>query len=194
MEKELEGKLNRVFDIVKPTHQYQNVLVHRDIWLNNVMFQFNEDQSPTACVLLDFQICRYLPPIIDFLLTLYLTTRRSHRDEFFDHYLNFYHDQLANKLRTFKLDPEQILPKSQLETTLKEYRLIAHVFTGIYLGLTNLPANVLDDLHQNEPERYHRYCNENRDELMLRYLREDTFYRETMTECVEEMLEYLFKF
>ncbi|XP_039437108.1 uncharacterized protein LOC120418705 [Culex pipiens pallens] len=194
MEKELEGKLNRVFDIVKPTHQYQNVLVHRDIWLNNVMFQFNEDQSPTACVLLDFQICRYLPPIIDFLLTLYLTTRRSHRDEFFDRYLNFYHDQLATKLRTFKLDPQQILPKSQLETTLKEYRLIAHVFTGIYLGLTNLPANVLDDLHQNEPERYHRYCNENRDELMLRYLREDTFYRETMTECVEEMLEYLFEF
>nr|XP_029729192.1 uncharacterized protein LOC109429831 [Aedes albopictus] len=202
MEQHIDEKLNEIFEIVKPTHDFQSVLVHRDIWLNNLMFQFEKDPAtgedkpdiPKRCILLDFQICRYLPPIVDLLLTLYLTTRRSHREQFFQDYLRFYYDHLSDRMRSFKLNPDQVLPFEQLERSIGHYKIIAHVFAGVYLALTNLPANVLDQLHQDDPELYHQYCNSNRDEFMLKYLREDEFYRETMTECVEETVEYFFGF
>lgn len=196
MEQGIDDKLNQIFEIVKPTTEFQSTLVHRDIWLNNLMFQFENDnlQAPKTCILLDFQICRYLPPIIDFLLTLYLTTRRSHRDAFFQHYFDFYYSQLASKLRQFQLDPDRILPREQLQRSMRHYKIIAHIFAGIYLALTNLPETVLDRLHHDDPELYHQYCNGNRDEFLLKYLREDEFYRETMTECVEETVEYFFGF
>lgn len=202
MEQQIDEKLNEIFEVVKPTHDFQSVLVHRDIWINNLMFQFEKDSStgedkldtPKSCILLDFQICRYLPPIVDFLLTLYLTTRRSHRDEFFQDYLSFYYERLSDKMRGFGLDPDQVLSRSELDRSLLHYKIIAHVFVGVYLGLTNLPENVLDQLHQDDPELYHQYCNSNRDEFLLKYLREDEFYRETMTECVEETVEYFFGF
>lgn len=202
MEQQIDEKLNEIFEVVKPTHDFQSVLVHRDIWLNNLMFQYEKDSStgedkldtPKSCILLDFQICRYLPPIVDFILTLYLTTRRSHRDEFFQDYLSFYYERLSDKMRGFGLDPDQVLSRSELDRSLLHYKIIAHVFVGVYLGLTNLPENVLDQLHQDDPELYHQYCNSNRDEFLLKYLREDEFYRETMTECVEETVEYFFGF
>lgn len=196
MEQEIDDKVNQIFEIVKPTTEFQSTLIHRDIWLNNLMFQLENDdlEAPKTCILLDFQICRYLPPIIDFLLTLYLTTRRSHRDEFFQHYFDFYYSQLASKLRQFQLDPDRILSRDQLQRSMRHYKIIAHVFAGVYLALTNLPATVLDQLHQDDPELYHQYCNGNRDEFLLKYLREDEFYRETMTECVEETIEYFFGF
>ncbi|XP_062552923.1 uncharacterized protein LOC134218073 [Armigeres subalbatus] len=202
MEQLMDSKLNQVFEVIKPTYDFQSVLIHRDIWLNNLMFQLetnsttDEDNlnSPKSCILLDFQICRYLPPIIDFLLTLYLTTRRSHRDDFFQEYLNFYYERLSNKMRGFNLDPDTILSRSQLDRSIGHYKIIGHVFAGVYLALTNLPANVLDQLHRDDPDLYHQYCNGNRDEFLLKYLRDDEFYRETMTECVEETVEFFFGF
>lgn len=203
MQQELDMKLNRIFDIVKPTSDFQNVLVHRDIWHNNLMFRYEKksaseesqnDATVKACVLLDFQICRYLPPVIDFLLTIYLTTRRSHREQHFEHYFGFYYDKLQEKLKHFSLNPEQVLPLEQLRRSLSHYKIIAHVFSCIYLALINLPENVLDDLHRDDPDLYHRICNVNRDEFALKYLTEDAFYRATMLECVEELLEYFFGF
>lgn len=199
IQQELDKKLHRIFDIVKPTSTFQNVLIHRDIWHNNLMFRYDRnsvtgENQVKACVLLDFQICRYLPPVIDFLLSIYLTTRRSHRDQYFEHYLEFYYGALQEKLRHFKLNPKQVLPREQLQESLVYYKIIAHVFSCIYLALTNLPENVLEDLHRDNPIQYHEVCNVNRDEFVLKYLNEDDFYRETMVECVEELLEYFFGF
>ncbi|XP_053695043.1 uncharacterized protein LOC128742644 [Sabethes cyaneus] len=199
MEQELDNNLHRIFDIVKPTSSFQNVLVHRDIWHNNLMFRYEKDpvteeNQVKACILLDFQICRYLPPVIDFLLAIYLTTRRSDRDRYFEHYLEFYYDTLQEKLENFSLKPDLILSREQLRDSLSHYKIIAHIFSCIYLALTNLPENVLDNLHHEDPDQYHRVCNVNRDEFVLKYLNEDDFYRETMVECVEELLEYFFGF
>ncbi|XP_055542538.1 uncharacterized protein LOC129728147 [Wyeomyia smithii] len=199
MEQELDKHLNRIFDVVKPTDAFQNVLVHRDIWHNNIMFryetnptskEYRNDAEVQACVLLDFQICRYLPPVIDLLLSIYLTTRRSQREQYFDHYCEFYYNKVRQKLEGFGLNREQVLPQEQLRDSLTYYKIIAHVFSCIYLALTNLPENVLDDLHRDDPDYYHQVCNVNRDDFVLKYLGEDDFYRETMLECVEELLEY----
>ncbi|XP_065075768.1 uncharacterized protein LOC135699431 [Ochlerotatus camptorhynchus] len=202
IEEQLDAKLDRVFEVVKPTDQFQNVLVHRDLWHNNLMFRFEKDpltgsnnlDRPNACVLVDFQICRYLPPVVDFLQVLFLTTRRSHRDQHFQHYLEFYHSSLTSELRRFELDADHILNWNQLERSLHHYLILAHIFSGIYLQVTNLPEHLLDELHRNDPELYNQYCNVNRDGFVLKCLQEDDFYRETLTECVEEMLEYIFGF
>ncbi|XP_058453319.1 uncharacterized protein LOC131431554 [Malaya genurostris] len=202
MEQELDNKLSRIFDVIKPTTEFQSVLVHRDIWHNNLMFRFAKDpvtktdivDEPESCVVLDFQICRYLPPAIDVLLAIYLTTRRFHRGQHFDDYVKFYYRSFCRKLNQFGLNAEKILNWEQFERSISHYKIVGHVFACVYLALTNMPENVLDDLHRNDPELYHHYCNVNRDEFVLKYLREDEFYRETMVECIEEILEFFFGF
>ncbi|XP_055592168.1 uncharacterized protein LOC129743943 isoform X1 [Uranotaenia lowii] len=201
IESEIDEKLNQIFEIVKPTTTFQCTLVHRDIWLNNLMFSFEKDSSgnykldaPQACMLIDFQICRYLPPCIDVLQLLHMTTRRKQRDAHLDQYLEFYYEKFSSKLRSFNLDPEKTLSWSEFQTSMDHYRMIPLTFAVIYLALTNLPENVLDDLHNSDPDRYHYICNIDRDDFVLQYMDSDEFYRETMTECVEELLEFFFGF
>ncbi|XP_055640126.1 uncharacterized protein LOC129777713 [Toxorhynchites rutilus septentrionalis] len=202
IEQQLGNKLRRVFDLCISSNKFRNVFTHRDVWLNNLMFQFEKSaitgeddlNAPKKCILLDFQVCCYLPPVVDFLLTMYLNTDRCYREKYLKEHFEDYRNALTNRLKQFGLELEELFGSNELQVSLEHYKMIGLVFGGIYRALTDLPENVLDELSRNDPERYHMYCNVNRDELVLKYLHEDEDYRRNMVEIVEELLEISFGF
>uniref|UniRef100_A0A1B6L7Z9 CHK kinase-like domain-containing protein n=1 Tax=Graphocephala atropunctata TaxID=36148 RepID=A0A1B6L7Z9_9HEMI len=82
---------NLAVEGVKPKPGRFNVLLHGDVWVNNVMFKYNEKNEPIDVKLLDFQISRYSTPVFDLLYFLYSSAndevRENHQIELFELYL-----------------------------------------------------------------------------------------------------------
>ncbi|XP_052865633.1 uncharacterized protein LOC128271973 [Anopheles cruzii] len=196
---QLWERLERVYTLAQDTDQFRSAVVHRDLWFNNFMFTFDEDDTecdkPTGCVLIDFQLARYLPPAVDFVCALYLLTDRAHRDRYERSYVDFYHNCLLQKLANLGVsDGSGLLSKAQFEASLEHYKLLGLVWTGVLHGFVNFPHGVMERLHQEDPATYTRMSIEDRNDFILKYYDCDRFYRERMEDVVNELLEYLFDF
>ncbi|KAL9708230.1 hypothetical protein quinque_011748 [Culex quinquefasciatus] len=202
IETEMDSKIDRIFQLVEPSTQYQSVVVHRDLWFNNFMFRFPKNPStgatdydtPSSCVLLDFQIARYLPPAVDFHCAIYLLTRRFHRDQFYESYVEHYFKTLTDKLEKLNLDINTILPWDQFRESLDHYRLVGLLWSGVLLAFVNLPEGYLHDLRVNQPQTYYDFCLVSRDKVIEEFLDKDRYYRDNLLDTVDETLEYLFGF
>ncbi|OWR52167.1 hypothetical protein KGM_205690 [Danaus plexippus plexippus] len=93
-----------------------NVLLHRDLWTNNIMFKYS-GEVPIRAILVDYQCVRYGPPAFDLMIFLYLTTSRSFRDlyekEVFNHYFTVFTNNLneptRKRLQKYNYDLEAFL-------------------------------------------------------------------------------------
>ena len=52
---EIQGKLHKM---LAPSANKRNVQLHGDLWKNNLMFKYSEDEKPIQCCFLDFQNTR----------------------------------------------------------------------------------------------------------------------------------------
>lgn len=99
MESSLIENGRKVFD---PTEGYLNCLIHGDLWTNNVMFKYDENNKPENALLVDFQMCVWGSPAVD--IHYFINTslnddlRENHQDELF----YFYYSTLVDLLRRLK--------------------------------------------------------------------------------------------
>ncbi|XP_052897653.1 uncharacterized protein LOC128304499 [Anopheles moucheti] len=198
IEDRLWSNLERIYTLAESTDEFRSVVVHRDLWVNNIMFKYDQTgnlpNEPTDCMLIDFQLARYLPPAVDYLSALYLLTDSAHRKQYEKNYDEYYYNSLRQKLTLLGLDGSSILPMEQFRTTLNHYRLLALVWTGVLHGFVNFPKGVLARLHHEDPETYTRMSMEDRDDFIIKYYDSDRFYRDRLNDLVTELLEYLFDF
>uniref|UniRef100_A0A1B0CGR6 CHK kinase-like domain-containing protein n=1 Tax=Lutzomyia longipalpis TaxID=7200 RepID=A0A1B0CGR6_LUTLO len=192
--------MEKVYQLSESTREFQNVLCHRDLWSKNIMFQFPKLEgnpqeldyaNPQHCLLMDFQICRYQPPAVDVLLTIFFNTRRQHRDEHMQLYLKFYYDFLKQELKKYDIDAAIKLPWEEFTRSCKHYALMPLIFNCIFVPLTHLAPGILTQIQKTDPERYHVICNTDRNEFVLQNMDLDDFYRDYVTEVMEELLQHL---
>lgn len=192
--------MEQLFELLEPSVKYQSVLVHRDLWPNNFMFRFPKDpksgityyETPSSCVLLDFQLARYLPPAVDLLCAIYILTRRSHRDAFYESYVDHYYQSLTNKLEKLDLDIKTILPWNSFRESLEHYRLVGLLWSGVLRSFVNLPEGYLPDLRRSHPQSYNDFFFVSRDQVIEEFLNKDRYFRDNFVDTVDETLEYLF--
>nr|XP_040233210.2 uncharacterized protein LOC120955976 [Anopheles coluzzii] len=198
IENQLWSCLERIYTLAEDTEEFRSVVVHRDLWINNIMFKYDQTddlcKKPTDCLLIDFQLARYLPPCVDFVCALYLLTNAEHRSQYADRYVEYYYNSLQNKLAILGLNGPSILSREQFEKSLDHYRLLGLVWTGVLHGFVNFPKGMLAQLHQEDPETYTRMSMENRDDFILKYYDSDSFFHDRLDDIVTELLEYLFDF
>ncbi|XP_035916431.1 uncharacterized protein LOC118514047 [Anopheles stephensi] len=199
LQQQLWSNLERIYILAETTDQFRSVVVHRDLWVNNIMFQYDQAREPcndpTDCKIIDFQLARYLPPAVDFLSALYLLTDGEHRAQFAEQYAEYYYTSLQRKLTALGLkNGSAILPREQFRATLSHYRLLGLVWAGVLHGFVNFPSGLLDRLHREDPQTYTRLSMENRDDFIIKYYDTDDFFRDRLNDVVTELLQYLFGF
>uniref|UniRef100_A0A182W7V2 CHK domain-containing protein n=1 Tax=Anopheles minimus TaxID=112268 RepID=A0A182W7V2_9DIPT len=198
IEDQLWTNLERIYTLAESTNEFRSVVVHRDLWVNNIMFKYDQTgdmlQEPNDCILVDFQLARYLPPAVDYLSALYLLTDNAQRTEHVEKYDEYYYNSLQRKLTLLGLNGSEILPWKEFSKTLEHYRLLALVWTGVLHGFVNFPKGLLDRLHREDPQTYTRMSMENRDDFVMKYYDSDRFYRDRFNDIVTELVEYLFDF
>lgn len=77
------------------------VVVHGDLWSNNIMFSACQDEETNALMdirFVDWQTARYGSPALDIVFCIFMCTTRELRGHNYNIYLQTYHESLSNLL------------------------------------------------------------------------------------------------
>lgn len=191
-EESMIEKLHEMMErMYRPTVDVLKVLCNSDVWKNNLMFTFDADSidHPTHCMLLDFQIAKYLPLPLDVLMLIIVNTRKSQRVELLDHYLKFYYDRLSVELGKSNVDLATKMTFEKFRTSCEYFQLMPIIYNAISLMISHIP---IDFYTQMTVDEYEAFTVKNRNEVVNKFMDEDAFYSECVTEAVEEIIECLY--
>lgn len=126
-----------LYDIFEPRKDSLNVLTHGDLWLNNMMFKYNNDGNIVDFRLVDLRICRYGTPVTDLVYFLFSSANQDVRENRLDEMISVYLEMLNSVLE--HLDYEERLTREQLDAEWK--RCYCYIFVVMY---TILPTALTD--------------------------------------------------
>ncbi|XP_058059464.1 uncharacterized protein LOC131210260 [Anopheles bellator] len=86
-------------DMVTPRENQFNVLIHGDLWTNNMVFKYEANSSvPLTSTLLDFQICCWTSPLVDLHSFLFSSVSSDLMLTKLNYFLRYYQERLAESL------------------------------------------------------------------------------------------------
>ncbi|CAH1638450.1 unnamed protein product [Spodoptera littoralis] len=184
------GKQNLVAcDTMREWKGTLNVLIHKDLWVNNIMFKYQDNELVNAMIV-DFQLIRYTPPAFDVMTFMYLTTSRSFReqyerklcDRYFAVFCEHLDDESKRRVKKLGYDKESFLQWCEQSRMFGLLESVAiHPFVLMH---PKVAQKTFDD-----PETYDRLVNEDRTEPVLAYAQQCARYRDRMLEVSEEFVE-----
>ncbi|XP_011502835.1 PREDICTED: uncharacterized protein LOC105366189 [Ceratosolen solmsi marchali] len=162
------------------------VLCHGDAWPNNLMLDSSEVPK---CLLVDYQMVRYAPRMIDVIQLVYLsTTQEIRRCEERD-VIEAYWDELCETLR--KCNPT--LKRPNLEDLMKEYdndvKSVAQLTAIIYFPIVLLNKEVFAEYKDHPEVLYKTLIFRRNNDYILELMDKDEDYSSRITEIVLEFAE-----
>ncbi|XP_003708111.2 uncharacterized protein LOC100876107 [Megachile rotundata] len=178
-----------VFPAMEMSSVKKNVVSHGDLWGNNLMFN---DEEPSHCVLIDFQLLRYSPLAHDVAQFLYLCTERDFRTTWEENMLKHYYNVLCETLKFSRQSNVDIPSWSELIQGMEEQRLGALITACVYFQTVLMDKHLSADL-LNDADSYHQFEFENRDEIILRTMKTDSVYCRRLADAVTELVDLSFR-
>lgn len=89
-------------DVYTPKPDEFNVILHGDLWVNNIMFQHDEKGLPTEVLFVDYQMSRYGSPVQDLMYFILSSTEYSIKVKEFDFMIKYYYRELVKNLKLLK--------------------------------------------------------------------------------------------
>lgn len=126
-----------------------NVICHGDLWINNLMFRYNNRNECDGVKFIDLQTLRYTSPVIDILHFLYTSTERAVRELYMDRMIDVYVESLYATMQRFDVHDEYVQNIDELNAMIRsELRDKALYGLGICMWLlpavTFSPDNIID--------------------------------------------------
>lgn len=180
----------KIYDLVKPSKKYRNVLCHGDLWATNFLLKYDEQTKKFAnCKFVDFQCGRYVPPSQDVLSLLYLTTSREFRSEHLYESLGMYYSGLERHLKMSGIDSEKILPFEQFLESCDEQKVFAIIQTAIFFPLVLIETESIEE-YFSDVDLNQKALFEDRSYLVLAHKDKDEKYCERLKESIQDLMEY----
>ncbi|XP_055710056.1 uncharacterized protein LOC129805836 [Phlebotomus papatasi] len=129
----------RGIDAYKPSERFMNVLIHGDLWTNNVLFKYNSKNEPIDVLLVDLQFSCWTSPAVDLLYFFHTSLQEDIRQTKIDHLVYFYHTELFQILSKFATI-QSVPSLAELQNMLQEKR-----FISFFTGLLVQPTMIVDD-------------------------------------------------
>ncbi|XP_059048507.1 uncharacterized protein LOC131843778 [Achroia grisella] len=101
-------------ELSKISSKYRNVVCHRDLWNNNILFHYKkvgEKSIPDDCMVVDFQAVSYQPPAGDIMLLLCCNLDPKFREDNLNSFLDYYYQELRTILVNYRIKIEKVLNK-----------------------------------------------------------------------------------
>ncbi|XP_070494997.1 uncharacterized protein [Chironomus tepperi] len=177
--------LRNIFKFVESSNVYRNVILHGDIWVNNVMFKY-EDKKPVEAKYIDFQFARYAPPAMDLATFFYASSTVDFRKKHLKDLLDIYCETMENELKINNI-PISALPRVEILKSFKEYKVAGLAESAIFNHTTLLPSDVATGM-MNSSEEYEKFFQECRKAKCVKAF-EEPHYRDRMTEILSELVD-----
>lgn len=109
-------------DIAEPMQCGFRILNHGDMWLNNMMFKFDEENNADEVALIDYQMSFWASPATDLLYFLLSSVADDIKVDHFDDFIDHYQEQLSESLKKLQYDQHiPTLPEIHIELLEKGY-------------------------------------------------------------------------
>ncbi|XP_024886993.1 uncharacterized protein LOC112464305 [Temnothorax curvispinosus] len=177
----------KISRLLAPSREHRNVICHRDIWANNIMFRHDLSGNTNGCYIIDWQFLRYCPPAIDFVCCLYLITDRNIRDRHFDFFARIYHDSFAQGLAEEGLDVENYLSWTAFRKSYTEAQDIALVYAALNLQIMLLSSEATTDFCNSTEKFEQALYGDGRAELVRYQFEKEPAYKSRIFEIIHEI-------
>lgn len=174
---------------IKPSGIYRNVIVHDDLWCNNIVFRKQGDND-VECLLVDFQLTRYVPPALDLLLLLYLNLDRNLLQKNFDDLANTYYNFFCENLRDHGVDIKTVLPEKAFLQSIEDYKLPALYEATIY-GTNVFISQELSNLITSSEEIFEEFATTNRSKYVCEEFQKNPVFNKRFTDVLIPLLDCL---
>lgn len=176
--------VRKIFKFVETSNDYRNVLLHGDIWVNNVMFKY-DNKKPVEAKYIDFQFARYAPPAMDLVTFFFSSSTVEFRKKHLKDLLDIYCETLENELKIHNI-PISVLPREEILKSFNEYKVAGLVESAIFNHTTLLPSDVATDM-MNSSEEYEKFFECRKAKCVKAF--EEPHYRDRMTEILTELID-----
>ncbi|KAJ2949040.1 hypothetical protein O0L34_g5982 [Tuta absoluta] len=173
--------------LMKPSSVYRNVVVHRDLWTNNILLK-KQDGCKNHALLVDFQTVLYASPMLDLSSVLYFNTTRAYRDKHITEILLFYYDILSSELQSHRINIDAIFDKSTLRKAYEDSIIFGLTQAGLIIPFAAMETATKIQVFSN-PDTVQIVNEVSRSREFIEVARQDDHYRHRLTELFEEIVE-----
>ncbi|XP_055706849.1 uncharacterized protein LOC129803968 [Phlebotomus papatasi] len=131
----LEERARQMYD---PKDDDLNVLIHGDLWTNNVMFKYNNQEQPIDVQIVDYQFMCWAPATVDLHYFFNTSLIEDLRQTSIDELVQFYHKHLSDTLQKLGLG-EKIPTLHQFQIS-----MLKNEFGRLIYGLLSQPVMIVD--------------------------------------------------
>lgn len=173
------------------SNKYRNVICHRDLWNNNIMFRYKKDGdgvTPDDCVLVDFQAVRCQPPAGDVMLLLYCNLDPKFREENMQIFLNHYYNELKLSVASCNIDIEDIVPKTEFLKSAEEQRLWAIIVFACLLPQMWIDDDLITEIF-TDTSQFNEILSNDKGTFIKKMMEVNQDYREKVLEIFDEIVE-----
>lgn len=180
---------HKIFDIVKPSTKFRNVVCHGDLWNTNFLIKYDKESRPLQCKFVDFQCSRYLPPAHDVMALLYLTTTREFRKDNIYKLIGIYYANLEKCLKVNGFNLQDLIPFEEFLESCRQQKVFALIQAATYFQLILVDPKVIEEFSKDK-DLYEKTFFDDRSLLLLAYIDKDERYRKRLKESIEDLREY----
>lgn len=129
----------RARQMYEPNENDFNVLIHGDLWTNNLLYKYSDEHKPIDVQIVDYQLMCWAPAAIDLHFLFNTSLKEDLKRTIYDELVQFYHLHLSDTLK--KLGLGNKVP------TLHELQIsmLKNEFSVLTSGLIEQPVMILDD-------------------------------------------------
>ncbi|XP_036330007.1 uncharacterized protein LOC118742153 [Rhagoletis pomonella] len=188
--REFPKRMAAIFELIQTSKKYLNVLCHGDLWANNMMFQYGKcgESSPLQSRLLDFQLSRYAPPMVDLMTALTIPTSSSFRREHLSELLCDYYRFMTEFLKQNQLNIDDFLTREEFYETAEKFRIVGLIESLLFSHLTDLPPESTESL-TSSADGFSDFFDAKRVEICSEAFRSDDIYRVRLTDMLEDFID-----
>jgi hypothetical protein len=184
----LPQTLEQMYEFVKPSEKFRNVVCHGDLWVNNIFFQY-EKNKPTEVRFVVFQLIRYNPPASEVMWFLHLVTRKDFREMNMDVFLTTYYQCFSSELHRHHLDPDQLLSWYEFSESCDFYRNAGRMEAALYFQQCMMTGEYLKTIF-SDPDHMTMFQVTDKSKYLIECYHNDPVFRDRNVEVVEELIEY----
>lgn len=171
--------------LIKPSEKHRNVISQADTWAYNLLFRPGESGG-FECVLVDYQLIRYVPMVLDVVQCMYINLEGAQRRTHERDLLNFYWKELGRFAR--ENECKGIPSFREILDAYEDTRLYGAIYAGLLLPVALMETEIKEN-EIKDVEGFNNFAFRDRSRVIFQCMDEHETYRLMVREAVLYILE-----
>ncbi|XP_046965566.1 uncharacterized protein LOC124534002 [Vanessa cardui] len=172
--------------LMKPSSKIRNVVIHRDIWSNNIFLKKLENNKMHA-LLIDYQTVLYSPPMVDLSSLVYFNTTKSFRSNYIKRIIEHYYDELNKELKLENIDMS-VVNIANIEGLYEESLTFGMTQAALIVPIIAM-TNERRKQYFTDPKSCYRINCVSRSQEFIELAKENIEYQRRVIELLDEIVE-----